>query len=154
LIGVEVVRLGAFADYMTEDEYREELRRTQLSPAQVADALTAFRSQVEVRIEEFAILADGRRLVFDEQGFSGRTFALGGADPDDQWSYETVESIEAGVRNTVLPDDDETAAKYDHDWRHIALCLRELGVGVSPDELMRVPYDVVLSERLRARLSG
>lgn len=151
---MEVVRLGAFADYMTEDEYREELRRTQLSARQVADALRAFRRQVEIRIEEFAILADGRRLIFDEQGFSGRTFALGAPDPDDQWSYETVESIEAGVRNTVLPDDDEIAAEHDHDWRHIALCLRELGVAVFPDELMGIPYDVVLSERLRARLSG
>ena len=151
---MEVVRLGAFADYMTEDEYREDLRRSQLSAAQIADALRAFRRQLEIRIEEFAILADGRRLVFDEQGFSWGTFTLGAPDPVDRWSHETVESIETGVRNTVLPDDDETAAEYDHDWRHIALCLRELGVAVSPDELMRVPYDVVLSERLRARLSG
>jgi hypothetical protein len=151
---MHLVRLGAFADYVTEEQYREELRRTQLSAGQIADALGAFRHQVEIRIEEFAILADGRRLVFDEQGFSGRTFALGAPDPVDPWAHETVESIEAGVRNTVLPDDDETAAKYDHDWWHIALCLRELGVAVSPDELMRLPYDVVLSERLRARLSG
>ena len=94
-----------------------------------------------------------RRLVFDERGFSGRTLVVGDApDPVDQWSFETVESIEQDVRNAVLPDEDETASENSHDWPHIATCLRKLGVAVSPDELMQVPYDVVLSERLRARL--
>jgi hypothetical protein len=151
---VEVVRLGAFADYETEDEYRERLHRSQLSPAEIADALRSFRRQVNVLIEEFAILADGRRLVFDDRGYSRERFALGdAADPGDPWSFETVESIERDVRTTVLPDDDRIAAEHDHDWPHIAACLRALGVTVSPDELMQVPYDVVLSERLRARLS-
>jgi hypothetical protein len=54
----------------------------------------------------------------------------------------------------VLPDDDETAAEHDHDWWHIAICLRGLGVDVSPEELMEVPYDIALSDRLRARLSA
>jgi hypothetical protein len=151
---VEVVRLGAFADYATEDEYREQLRDSPLSAAQIADALRSFRRQHSIRIEEFAILADGRRLVFAERGFSGRTSVSGDVtDPVDQWSFVTVESIERDVRNTVLPDDDETAAEHDHGWPHIAACLRALGVAVSPDELTRVPYDVVLSERLRVRLS-
>src|SRR3954462_2660795 len=47
--GVVVIRLGAFADCETEDDYRGRL-------------------QLNVRSEEFAILADGRRLVFDERG--------------------------------------------------------------------------------------
>lgn len=55
---------------------------------------------------------------------------------------------------TVLPDGDETAAEHEHDWSHIVICLRGLGVDVSPEELMEVPYDVVLSDRLRARLSA
>jgi hypothetical protein len=54
----------------------------------------------------------------------------------------------------VLPDDDETAAEHDHDWWHIAICLRGLGVDVSPEELMEVRYDIALSDRLRARLSA
>jgi hypothetical protein len=152
---MEVVRLGAFADYETENEYRARLRDSQLSPEQIEDALKSFRRQFSVRIEEFAIVAGGRRLVFDERGFSGRMSALGDApDPVDQWSFLTVDSIEQGVRDTVLPDDDETAAEHDHDWPHIAACLRALGIAVSPDELMRIPYDVVLSERLRKRLSA
>jgi hypothetical protein len=151
---VEVVRLGAFADYQTEDEFREALRSSPLSAEEVIEAVEDFRSGFSIDIEEFAILADGRRLVFDERGYSGRISVSGGApDPVDQWSFLTVESIERDVRNTVLADDDEAAAEQDHDWSHIAACLRALGVAVSLDELMRVPYDVVLSERLRARLS-
>jgi hypothetical protein len=131
---MEVVRLGAFADYATEDEF------------------TSLRRQVTISIEEFAILADGRRLVFDDRGYSRQISGVDSAP--DPWSLETVESVERDVRMTVLPDDDEIAAEQDHDWPHIAACLRDLGVAVSPDELMHVPYDVVLSERLRARLSG
>src|ERR1700754_931651 len=89
---VEVVRLGAFADYETEDEYREQLRDSPLSAAQIAEALASFRSQFSIAIEEFAILADGRRLVYDRQGFSGQAFGFGGApDPIDQWAVLTVE---------------------------------------------------------------
>ena len=151
---MEVVRLGAFADYETEDEYGQQLRDSPLSAAQIADALSSFRSQFSVAIEEFAILADGRRLVFDRQGFSGRAFGFGGEpDPVDQWALVTVEEVERDVLTTVLPDDDETAAEHDHDWWHIAICLRGLGVDVSAEELMELPYDVVLSDRLRARLS-
>jgi hypothetical protein len=137
---VEVVRLGAFADYETEDEYREHLRDSPLSTAEIAEALASFRRQFSIGIEEFAILADGRRLVFDRQGFSWRVFGFGGvSDPIDEWALLTVEEIEEGVRNTVLPDDDETAAEHDHDWWHIAICHRGLGVAVSPEELMGVP---------------
>ena len=151
---MEVIRLGAFADYETEDEYREQLRTSSLSAAQIADELKIFRRQFAIRIEEFAILADGRRLVFDERGFSGGRWGDGGApDPVDPWALLTVEGIEQDVRTTVLPDDDETAAKYDHPWEHIAVCLGGLGVEVSAEDLMQVPYDAVLSERLRARLS-
>jgi hypothetical protein len=129
---MNVVRLGAFAD-----------------------TLASSRAGITVNIEEYAILADGRRLVFDRQGFTSQAFGLGGVpDPVDQWTLLTVESIERDVRNTVLPDDDDIAAEHDHDWVHIANCLRELGVDVSPEELMGLPYDVVLSDRLRARLSG
>ena len=72
--------------------------------------------------------------------------------PIDQWALLTVEQIEQGVRDTVLPDDDKTAAEHAHDWWHIAICLRELGVVVSPEDLMKLPYHIVLGQRLRARL--
>jgi len=150
-----VVRLGAFADFETDAEYRERLRGFDLPADEIAKALASFRGGISVNIDEFAILADGRRLVFDRQGFSSQAYGFGGApDPVDQWALETVESIERNVRNTVLPDDDDVAAEHDHDWWHIANCLRDLGVEASPEELMQVPYDVVLSDRLRARLSG
>ena len=89
---MEVVRLGAFADYETEDEYLEQLTDSRLSAEQIADALSSFRSQFSIAIEEFAILADGRRLVFDRQGFSGKVFGYGGElDQIDQWALLTVE---------------------------------------------------------------
>ncbi len=53
---MEAVRLGAFADYKTEDEYREQLRDSPLSALQIAEALASFRRQFSIGIDEFAIL--------------------------------------------------------------------------------------------------
>ena len=42
-------------------------------------------------------------------------------------------------------------AERDH-WRYLSDILRRHGVAVDPLDLKRVPHDVVLSERLRARI--
>ena len=105
---MEVVRLGAFADYETEDEYREQSTDSPLSAEQIADALSSFRSQFSIAIEEFAILADGRRLVLDRQGFSGKVFGYGGElDQIDQWALLTVEDIDR-----ALPSDRDRAGGF------------------------------------------
>ena len=63
-----------------------------------------------------------------------------------------LERLEADVRSTVLPDNDDTQDK--HDWEWLAECLRNSGVQVSPHDHQGLPYDVAFSERLRARMVG
>jgi hypothetical protein len=152
---VQVVRLGAFADFLTEDEYRARLRETPLSAAEIAEALDVHRRQVDIEIEEFAVLADGSRVVFDERGFSQTMHVVGdGVEAFDGWSLLTVEEVERLVRITALDDDDGTEHNEQHDPGYVAARLRERGVDVAPASLARIPYEVVLSDRLRARLGG
>jgi len=136
---VEVVRLAAWCDCVTEDEYRDELSRSSLPPVAVADALVHFRrGGGAFRVQEFAVLADGRRLPLgDELGFSGGT-------------YVTLEGLEADVRTTVLPDDDET--DDEHPWAWLAGDLRRHGVDTTAEQLEQLPYDVEFSRRLLARV--
>lgn len=119
-----VVRLGAWCDYSAEQDGRS----------------AAFD------VHEFAVLADGRRLTLhSERGFS---LSAG----DDPWHYITLESLERDVRTTVLPDDEDT--DNEHPWEWLAELVHAHGIEVSPDELRRVPYDVVFSERVRSRLAA
>jgi len=50
----------------------------------------------------------------------------------------------------VLPDDDDT--QDEHPWEWLAGLIRAHGVEATAEELRLLPYDVVFSERLRARL--
>jgi hypothetical protein len=57
------------------------------------------------------------------------------------------------VRTTVLPDDDDT--QDEHPWEWLAGLLHDVhGVEATVEELRLLPYDVVFSERLRARVLG
>lgn len=70
---VTVVGFEAWCDYVTEDEYRDELARSSLPAHAVDEALMHFRKGASVRVQEFAALADGRRLALgDERGFSAK----------------------------------------------------------------------------------
>lgn len=151
-----VVGLGAWCDYVTEEEYRDELVRSPSPPPAhaVDDALAQFRRGVSFRVQEFAVLADGRRLTLsggssDGRGFSGHR---GGRSEQDPWASLTLEQLEADVRTTVLPDEDGT--EQEHPWAWLAERLRVHGVDAPPDRLSQLPYDVVFSRRLRARVSG
>jgi len=42
----------------------------------------------------------------------------------------------------------------EHPWEFLAEKLREHGVDVSQEELKRIPYEVVSSDRLRARVGS
>ncbi len=70
----------------------------------------------------------------------------------DHWHYLTLENLERDVRTTVLPDDDDT--QDEHPWEWLAELLHVHGVEVTPQELRLLPYDVVFSERLRARMAA
>ena len=70
--------------------------------------------------------------------------------PSDQWRYLTLEALERDVRTTVLPDNDDT--QDEHPWEWLAELLRVHGIEATAEELRLLPYDVVFSERLRARV--
>ena len=152
-----VVRLGAWCDFVTEDEYRERLLRggwagptgSPASPSvprrvqadSVENLVEDFKRGVSFVVHEFADLADGRRIALhEERGFTTSA----------QWHYLTLDHLERDVRTTVLPDDDDT--QDEHPWEWLADLLHVRGVDATAEELRLVPYDVVFSERLRARL--
>lgn len=157
--------LGAWCDYETVDEYRDRMAGS-APPSEPAPegepavpgvcppdqaALDAFARQLNFRVEEFATLSDGRRLTLtDDRGWS---ISGPGSTADDLWAYQTVESVETDVRNVLLPDDAEQTGD-EHPWVWLAERLRAQGVEATPERLRRLPYNVILSERLRARLSA
>lgn len=121
---MRVVGLGALCDVNTEDEGE-------------------FR--VSCVVSEFAVLADGWRITLhDERGFNSWSSS------GDPWLHLTVEDLERSVLTTVLPDDDDTEDEHPWDW--LVELVHAQGLGTSVEELRGVPYEVVFTERLLARL--
>ena len=127
----ELISLGASCDLVAEDERERTL---------------------SFEVVEFALLADGRRVtLLDDRGWSS---AFRGADGSEtHWDHLTAVSIERDVLNVVLPDDAEETGET-HEWAWFAERLRDEGVETTVDELKDLPYEVVLSPRLRARLAS
>ncbi|MDX6647353.1 MAG: hypothetical protein QOK40_3080 [Miltoncostaeaceae bacterium] len=113
-----------------------------------------------------AVLVDGRRLLLlDDRGWSSSLrLAWVGEMPGDHsredvpdiWTTTSVEDIEDTARMVVGPDEpfdgrsqEDMAA--DH-WAHLTGVLRRHGVVADALELRGLPHDVVLSERLLARV--
>jgi hypothetical protein len=166
-----VVGLGAWCDIETEDEARRRLFTEaaegddEQEPVDGPDAPRPGRfvpipgvpvlspGGISFRVEEYAVLADGRRIrLHAERGFTlsaVRGFGLSaGADP---WQGLTLEGLEADVRTTVLPDDAEDTGE-DHPWEWLSDLLRVKGIEASAEQLRALPYDVEFSDRLRARV--
>ena len=160
---MSVTGLGAWCDFVTEDEYRQRLvrdggaRKGPLVPGDVPvpselpswpgeaveDLVEDFKQGISFDVHEFADLDDGRRLTLHEE----RGFTTSG-----QWRYLTLENLERDVRTTVLPDDDDT--QDEHPWEWLAGLLHARGVQATAEVLRLLPYDVEFSERLRARLKA
>jgi hypothetical protein len=150
---VDVVGLGAWCDFVTEDEYRQRLVRDGWPADEVENLVEDFKRGVSFAVHEFAELADGRRLTLHtDRGFTGFTMASNGPAPSDQWRSLTLEALERDVRTTVLPDDDDTGDE--HPWEWLAGLLHARGVHVTAEELRLLPYGVEFSERLRERLEA
>jgi hypothetical protein len=166
-----VVGLGAWCDFVTPDEYRQRLVKggwratverqsgARAHPApfaprsteEVENLVEAFKQGLSFVVHEFADLADGRRLTLhEERGFTSWALASSGPAPSDQWRGLTLEHLEANVLTTVLPDDDDT--QDEHPWERLAELLHVHGIEATAEELRLLPYDVVFSERLRARV--
>lgn len=146
-----VVGLGAWCDFVTEDELRQRLADDGCSADEVEQDAENFKRGASFRVHEFADMADGRRLTLhEERGFSMVVKVTGQSAPGEPWQSLTLEALERDVRTTVLPDDD---TPDEHPWEWLAGLLRTHGVEASPDELRFLPYDVVFSQRLRARVA-
>lgn len=129
----EVVALGAWCD---------------LRPP---DGSTRTPGSVHFDVSEFAILADGRRVVLHrERGFGGVARTAGQREPLDFWLHMTRERLEADVLTVVSPEDDSD--EQGHPWRWLRSLLLEHGIEASVEHLRRVPYAVELSERVEQRL--
>jgi hypothetical protein len=106
--------------------------------------------QVSVSARHEALLADGRRvLLLGDRGWSE-------SGPDDVWATTSIEDIVFTTRAVVGPDEpapgrSSKQAEADH-WAALAQVLAQHGVDAAAEELKRVPHEVVLSERLLARV--
>ena len=122
------------------------------SNEEVERLMEDFKQGLSFDVHEFADLADGRRLTLrDDLGFTISTMASRGPAPSDQWRHLTLEQLQRDVLTTVLPDDDDT---QQHPWKLLAALLDILGEEATAEELRLLPYDVVLSERLRTRVGA
>jgi hypothetical protein len=103
------------------------------------------------------MLEDGSRLLLlDDRGW---TEALRGGDAsgiDDLWPLTAEGDVVETARVVVGPDEPFSGRSQDDmetdHWNALAETLRGQGVVVDASELRQLPHDVVLSDRLRARL--
>jgi len=80
-----------------------------------------------------AVLHDGRRLtLLDDRGWS----VHGPPGPDEPYGGHSQADMES------------------EHWSHLANILRDQGMQIDPEELSRLPHDVELSMRLRARIAS
>ena len=64
---VSVTGLGAWCDFVTEDEYRQRLVRDGWPAEEIENLVEDFKRGVSFDVHEFADLADGRRLTLHEE---------------------------------------------------------------------------------------
>lgn len=96
-------------------------------------------------IGEFAVLDNGDQVnLHRERGFSGWTSG------NDYWENSTNERIVRDVLTTVLPSEADPAE--DHPFQWLAELARSRGIDVTADDLRSVPYEVVLTQRVLARI--
>ncbi len=106
--------------------------------------------EISVSALHEAELTDGRRvLLLDDRGWSG-------SGPADLWATTSRRDVVETSRTVVGPDEPrpgetQADARAEH-WASLAAELQRAGVTMDAAELERLPHDVVLSERLLARL--
>jgi len=111
----------------------------------VADA-----RRISVSARHVAVLVNGRRVLLrNDRGWSV-------SGPPNIWALTSVEDIVHTARLVVGPDEPFGGRSHedmeaDH-WAELAEVLRQQGFVTDALELKRLPHDVVLSERLLARV--
>lgn len=122
--------------------------------ADLRQAADARDMSVSARLE--AVLEDGRRIVLlDGRGWTASPRGPG-AGGVDVWATSSEAEIAETARMVVGPDEayggrSQSEMDAGH-WTTLAETLRAQGVTANADDLRRLPHDVVLSGRLRARL--
>jgi hypothetical protein len=114
-----------------------------------------------------AVLVDGRRyLLLGDRGWSTELKCARIEDAPDElplhehvpyiWATTSKEDIQATARTVVGPDEapeGRSQENMDSDyWTFLSEALRQHGVIVDAGKLQELPHDVVLSDRLLARL--
>jgi hypothetical protein len=121
---------------------------------------TAEAAHASVSARHEAVLTDGRRVViFDDRGWSWSVHHGGGGEGDiwlDPWTSTSLEDLEFTARVVVGPDEpvhglSQNEATTVH-WSYVAGLLQEQGISVTPDVLVELPHDVVVSDVLRAHI--
>jgi hypothetical protein len=117
-----------------------------------------------------AVLLDDRRvMLLDDRGWtSSPLIAVQAGEASDRdstreqnpdiWVITSVQDIEQTARIVVGPDEpsdgfSQEDAEQGH-WAYLSDVLRQQGVFVDALDLRRLPHDVVLSDRLLARVGG
>ncbi|MHA6621019.1 hypothetical protein [Pseudonocardia sp. DLS-67] len=103
---------------------------------------------VAVRALHEAVLPGGSRvLLLDDRGWSSSA----------AWAAVTVPDVEETARMVVGPDEPPEGGTWEESqashWTYLARRLQGHGVSVDPEELRRLPHDVVLGDRLLARMA-
>jgi hypothetical protein len=102
---------------------------------------------VSVHARHEALLTDGRRvLLLDDRGWAS----------NQRWTALTVEDVERTARMVVGPDEPPDGRSREEEeaghWSHLAETLQAHRVTVDAGGLRTLPHDVVLGERLLARM--
>jgi hypothetical protein len=123
--------------------------------ADVREAVDARHISVSARHE--AVLEDGSRvLLLDDRGWTEALRGAGASEIDDLWALTPERHIVETARVVVGPDEpyggrSQDDMETDH-WNALAENLRAHGIVADASELRQLPHDVVLSDRLLARL--
>jgi hypothetical protein len=101
-----------------------------------------------------AVLADGRRLLLlDGRGWSSSLSPVWVGEAPDETSVEDIEETALVVVGPDEPFDGRSQEEMEADhWAYLTGILRQQGVVADALELTQLPHDVVLSERLLARV--
>jgi hypothetical protein len=102
---------------------------------------------VSVRARHEAVLTDGHRLLLlDDRGWAS----------NQPWAALSAEEVEETARVVVGPDEPGPGRSREEEqaghWSRLAGTLQRYRVAVDAGELRNLPHDVVLGERLLARI--
>lgn len=123
--------------------------------ADLGENVDARRISVPARHQ--AVLEDGSRLLLlDDRGWTQELRGAGANGIDNLWAPTPEHDIVETTRVVVGPDEpcggrSQDDMETDH-WNALAENLRAHGAVVDASELRQLPHDVVLGDRLIARL--